>query len=81
MTIKSFNKIAFSEIAFNTKYCLIKEFLLVGLSPSKKSFCICFNDSPSKMMRNAFYLILKARLVLKICKFLSSLFGHVEKMA
>ena len=42
----------------------------VGLSPSKKSFFICFNDSPSKMMKNAFYFILKALFLLKIFKFL-----------
>ena len=39
---------------------------------------ICFNVSPSKMMKNAFYFILKALFVLKIFKFLSWLFGHVE---
>ena len=42
----------------------------VGLSPSKKVFFICFNDSPSKMMKNAFYSILKALFLLKIFKFL-----------
>ena len=31
----------------------------VGLSP-KKHCVICFNESPSKMMRNAFYFIIKA---------------------
>ena len=40
---------------------------------------ISFNDSPSKIMKNAFYFILKALFVLKIFKFLSWLFGHVEK--
>ena len=34
-------------------------------------FSICFNDSPSKMMKNVFYFILKALFVLKIFKFLS----------
>ena len=43
----------------------------VGLSPSKNTFFICFNDSPSKMMKNAFYFILKALFVLKIFRFLS----------
>ena len=32
---------------------------------------ICFNERPSKMMKNAFYFILKALFVLKIFKFLS----------
>ena len=33
------------------------------------------------MMKNAFYFTLKALFVLKIFKFLSWLFGHVEKTA
>ena len=45
----------------------------------KKICFICFNDSPSKVMKNAFYFILKALFVLKIFKFLSRLFGLVEK--
>ena len=35
-----------------------------------KNFFICFNNSPSKMVKNS-YFILKALLVLKIFKFLS----------
>ena len=42
---------------------------------------ICFNEIPLKMMKNAFYFILKAFFVLKIFRFLSWLFGHVEKTA
>ena len=45
--------------------------LKVGLSPSKKNCVICFIESPLKMMKNAFYFILKALFVLKIFKFLS----------
>ena len=41
----------------------------VGLSPLKFFFFICFNDHPSKMMKNAFYFIVKALFVLKIFKF------------
>ena len=51
----------------------------VGLSPSKKYCFICFNDSPSKMMKNPFYFILKVLFVLKIFKPFSCFFGHVEK--
>ena len=40
---------------------------------------VCFNDSPSKMTKNAFYVTLQALFVLKIFKFLSWLFGHVDK--
>ena len=32
-------------------------------------------------MKNAFHLVLEALFVLKIFKFLSRLFGHVEEMA
>ena len=37
----------------------------------KKIFFICFNDGPSKMMKNGFYFILKALFVLRIFKALS----------
>ena len=47
----------------------------------KISFYICFNDSPLKTMKNAFYFILKALSVLEIFKFLSWHFDHVEKTA
>ena len=50
-----------------------------GLSLSKKLFFICVNDSSSKMIKNAFYFIVKALFVLKIFRFLFLLFGHVEK--
>ena len=36
-------------------------------------------ESLFKMMKNAFYFTLKALLVLKMFKFLYSVFGHVEK--
>ena len=45
----------------------------------QKIFCICFNESPLKMMKNDFYFILKALVILKIFKFLSWRFGHAEK--
>ena len=54
--------------------------LKVGLSPSN-FFFICFKDSILRMMKNAFYFILKGLFVLKIFKFLSWLFTHVEKTA
>ena len=47
----------------------------------QKMFFTCFNDSPSKMMKNAFCFILKTLFVLRIFKFLPWLFGHVEKTA
>ena len=50
-------------------------------SPKKIFFFICFKDSPPKMMKNAFYLILKIVFVLRILKCLPWLFGHLEKTA
>ena len=53
-----------------------------GLShlPNKIIF-ICFNENPLKMMKNAFYFIVKAFFVLKIFNFLFWLFGHVKNSA
>ena len=45
-----------------------------------KNCVICFNESPIKMIKNAFYFILKPPFVLKISKFLCWLFGQVEKI-
>ena len=36
-------------------------------------------ESALKMVKNTFYFILKTRFVLNISKFLSLIFGHVEK--
>ena len=44
----------------------------------QKIVFICFNDSPLKIMKNAFYVIVKVLFVLKIFKFLSWLFGHLD---
>ena len=41
----------------------------VGLLPSKKNCFIYFNESPLKMIKNAFYFILIALFFLKIFKF------------
>ena len=41
----------------------------VGLSASKNIYVICLTESPLKIMKNAFYFILKALLVLKISKY------------
>ena len=49
-----------------------------GLSPSKKICFICFNDNPSKIVKNAFYFTLKAFFV-KIFQFFSCLFWACRK--
>ena len=58
-----------------------KKLLSLTLTFQKKVFFICFNDSSSKMMKNAFYFILKALFLLTIFKFLSWLFERAEKTA
>ena len=55
-------------------------FYLKSVSHLPKKF-ICFNDSLSEMMKNAFSFILKAFFILKIFKLLYWVFGHVEKKA
>ena len=57
----------------------IFHYLKVGLSPLNKVVFICFNKSPLKRMKNAFYFTLKAFFLLSIFKFLSWLCGCVEK--
>ena len=47
----------------------------------KNFFVICLIESSLKMMKNAFYFILKALFVLKIFKVLWGLFHHVQKTA
>ena len=49
--------------------------------PSKNFLCICMIENPLKVIKNAFYFIVKALFVLKIFKFFSQLFGHVGKTA
>ena len=67
---------AFINTAFD------KFFLLKSDSHHRpKNVFIFFNDSPSKVMKNAFYFIFKVLFVLKVFKYMSWLFGHVEKMA
>ena len=51
--------------------------ILKGALEGLRQFFI--TESPLKMMKNAFYFTLKALFVLKVFKFLSLLFGHVEK--
>ena len=60
---------------------MVIQTLKIGLSPSENIWVPRFIESPLKMMKNAFYFILKALFVLKIFKFLSRLFGHVGKTA
>ena len=64
-------------------YLVLSNFwnLKVGLSPSKKNFLFALMIAPSKMIKNAFYFVLKALFVLKIFKFFFWLFERVEKTA
>ena len=62
-----YNAINKSEILNIHKYLIVK----VVLSPFEKKCVIYFTENPLKMMKNIFYLSLKAFFVLKIFKFLS----------
>ena len=53
--------------------------LLFSLETPCCTFFVCVTESSLKMMKNAFYFILKALFVLKLFRFLSWLFGHIEK--
>ena len=56
--------------------------LKVGLLPSQtKKYFICFNESPLKMMKNAFYFILKTPFVLSRYLIFYLLFGYTKAMA
>ena len=57
------------------------QILKAGSHLPKKICVICLIESPLKVMKNAFYFILKALFVVKIINFLSRRFGHAEKTA
>ena len=60
-----------SRVEYYNKHNLRIIYFKVRLSPSKNDCVIYFIESPLKMMKNAFYFILKTLFVLKIFKFLS----------
>ena len=74
--ILSIFELRFSKISRTLKYRR-KD----GLSPSKKIPFYALQWKPFKMMKMLFIIILKALFVLKIFKFLSWHFGHVEETA
>ena len=45
----------------------------------QKSYFICLNESPLKILKNAFHFFLKALFFLKIFNFFQDFFGHVTK--
>ena len=56
---------------------LLLKYIKVALSSSRQFLSA---EIPLKMMKNSFYFMSKALFVLKIFKFLSSLFCHVAKL-
>ena len=68
----------FAEYPLSCFQCFL-DFLKSNSYLPKKVPFTCSRESPLKMMTNAFYLILEALFVLKISKFLSGLYGNVEK--
>ena len=72
-------KISYKVLIKKTKYlCFIAntDNVKVAFSGLRQFFA---TESPLKMIKNAFYFLLKALFVRKIVKFLSRLFGHLEK--
>ena len=61
---------------------MLDHFVGIGTQSRTLTFqknLLYFNDSPLKMMKNVFYFILKALVVLKMFKLLFWVLGHVEK--
>ena len=72
--------ISFYAWSYHSKgWKLDKIVLKLNFHLQKKMFW--FNKSFLKMLKNAFYFILKALFILNIFNFLFWLFGHVEKTA
>ena len=66
------DSVIFTEEILNGKlHFLSSAKFKVGLSPSKIVVFICFTESSLIMIKNAFYFVLKALLVLKTVEFLS----------
>ena len=70
-----------NDLKESSKLNELKENLKSNYHLPKKNCVICLIGSPLKMMKNAFYFILKALFVLQLFTFLSRLFGHVGKTA
>ena len=75
------NRMGIIRWSYHKERSFASYYFEVGLSPSKKVFVLCLIESPLKMMKNAFYFILKAFFGPNIFKYLSPLFGHVGKTA
>ena len=73
----------FSLSLWSIKEIILFQLIKVGTTTNYKLLSrlrqFLATESPLKMIKNAFYLTLKALFVLKITKFLSWLFAHVEK--
>ena len=67
----------FSQVFYSFVSCLLQCFLIEDAFSGLRQFLT--TESPLKVMKSAFYFIFKTLFVLKIFKFLSCYFGHVEK--
>ena len=88
MMSMNLSDIAVLNIKGSDYYCIISgssKTEAINLKPGphlpNNFLFISFNESPLKMMENAFYFILKALFILKIFTFMSWHFGHVEETA
>ena len=80
LTCPNFMNPFYLKLSYSVCTCIALNFK-VGLSPSKKRCPICFIECLLKIMKNAFYFIVRALSVLKIFKFLSWIFAQVGKTA
>ena len=69
------HKVAALFVKFHKSLLLIANIVKNAVSGLRQFLA---NESPWKIMKNAFCFILKALSVLKIFKYMSWLFGHVE---
>ena len=70
------------DFTFSLTFCILAaepNFLNLHSDLPNKYF-FSFNQSPLKMLKNAFYFIFKGLFILKIINFLSWLFGHIKKV-
>ena len=69
------------KVSLRKEKILLKDENLKPNTPSRKVSFIFFNESPLEVIKYAFYFTLKVIFILKIFKFLSSLFCSCRKTA
>ena len=68
----------FCHYCWSSLWCNYWKSLKSDTHLTKKTWFICFNLRSLKVMKNAFYFILKSLLIIKMFQFLCWFFGHVK---